>query len=189
MKRIIHDGKEKSYQELITIFNDSNREFINAESNNIISGVHERNLCSNLKSYLDIRLKRSKYKNYYVDVEYNRNDGNVKTLLDEKLQIVSITCDLIVHSRGENVIQDNLICLEMKKSTNSFKEKEKDKMRLRCLTKKSYDDVWSYDGKTLPKHVCGYKLGIYYEIDIKSKNVQLEFYQEGKEIGTKTITF
>lgn len=94
-----------------------------------------------------------------------------KTLLDEKLQVVNITCDLIVHSRGENICQDNLICLEMKKSTNSSLEKEKDKMRLRCLTKKSYDDIWAYDGKTFPEHVCGYKSGIYYEIDIRNKKI------------------
>lgn len=46
-----------------------------------------------------------------------------------------------------------------------MKEKENDKARLVALTKDSYDGVWSFDGKTLPEHVCGYDLGIYYEID------------------------
>lgn len=26
------------------------------------------------------------------------------------------------------------------------------------------DDIWSFDGKALPEHVCRYILGVYYEI-------------------------
>ena len=57
-----------------------------------------------------------------------------------------------------------------------FKEKENDKARLVALTKDSYDGVWSFDGKTLPEHVCGYDLGIYYEIDSKNCLVYIEYY-------------
>jgi hypothetical protein len=51
----------------------------------------------------------------------------------------------------------------MKKASAPENEKQNDKLRLMALTKDSYDDVWSFDGKTLPEHVCGYTLGIYYE--------------------------
>src|SRR5699024_5877495 len=70
---------------------------------------------------------------------------------------------------------DNLIALEMKKSYRPMKEKENDKARLVALTKDSYDGVWSFDGKTLPEHVCGYDLGIYYEIDSKNCLVYIEY--------------
>lgn len=40
------NSKDDPYQELIGIFNDSNNSFINEELNNIIIGVHERNLCA-----------------------------------------------------------------------------------------------------------------------------------------------
>ena len=93
-------------------------------------------------------------------------------------------CDLIVHSRGEIVEKDNLIALEMKKSYRPMKEKENDKARLVALTKDSYDGVWSFDGKTLPEHVCGYDLGGYYEIDSKNCLIDIEYYVKGKKVRT-----
>ena len=51
----------------------------------------------------------------------------------------------------KNVEQDNLICIEMKKSNRLEKQKVKDKNRVKILTKKSYDDVYLFDGKTLPE--------------------------------------
>lgn len=94
---------------------------------------------------------------------------------------MTIICDLIVHNRGEIVEKDNLIALEMKKAYRSMQEKENDKARLVALTKDSYDGVWSLDGKTLPEHVCGYDLGIYYEIDSKHCLVYIEYYAKGKK--------
>ena len=70
-----------------------------------------------------------------------------------------------MHSRGNHIEQDNLIAIEMKKSNASEEEKQKDKDRLKALTKDSFDDVWSFDGTTLPEHVCRYLIGIYYEIN------------------------
>mgnify|MGYP003373739690 FL=1 len=65
-----------------------------------------------------------------------------------------------------------------------MKEKENDKARLVALTKDSYDGVWSFDGKTLPEHVCGYDLGIYYEIDPKNYLIYIEYYVKGKKVRT-----
>ena len=98
--------------------------------------------------------------------------------------MVSIVCDLIVHSRGKIIENDNLIALEMKKAYRPMKEKEKDRARLVALTKESYDGVWSFDGRVLPEHVCGYKLGIYYEIDNKKNSLLIEYYVRGEKIGS-----
>ena len=84
-----------------------------------------------------------------------------------------------MHSRGENINQDNLIAIEMKKSNRPHKEKEEDSMRLMALTKDSYDDIWSFDGKTLPEHVCRYELGIYYEINHSQRCIDIEYYSKG----------
>ena len=127
--------------------------------------------------------------NYHVDVEYNRNQGRIKTIIADDFSIVNITCDLIVHSRGENIEQDNLICLEMKKSSRPNKEKIKDKERVRILTKDSYDDIWSYDGKTLPEHVCRYVLGIYYEINYGEKMISIEYYSKGEFVNQYFLRF
>jgi hypothetical protein len=105
-----------------------------------------------------------------------------------ELIILPITCDLIVHSRGENKQQDNLIAIEMKKSTHSKDEKDADRERIIALTKDSFNDTWSADGITLPEHVCGYILGVYYEINFNKKNILLEYYEKGKKINEKIIS-
>ena len=87
---------------------------------------------------------------------------------------------MILHNRGKCVELDNLIAIEMKKSERPLAEKTSDRNRIIALTKDSYDDVWSYDGKTLPEHVCRYVLGVYYEIDIDEKIVYLEYYRRGE---------
>ena len=171
--------------ELVKIFEKANKRFLKENIAFILSNVAERSLCSTLAQCLYLEIRHSKYSRYYVDVEYNRNNGRIKTIYNDDLKVVTIICDLIVHSRGEIVEKDNLIALEMKKSYRPMKEKENDKARLVALTKDSYD------GKTLPEHVCGYDLGIYYEIDSKNCLVYIEYYVKGKKVRTdeeKTLT-
>ena len=55
--------------------------------------------------HLNNLVKNSEFRHYKVDVEYNRNkNGQVKTFLKTirgpKDIVVTINCDLIVHSRG-----------------------------------------------------------------------------------------
>ena len=167
-------------QDLIKLFNDTNEEFIKSEKDLILSNVSERSWYSRFSFYLEKNIKELGLKNYYTDTEYNRNDGRLKTIFDNNnLEVIPITCDIILHSRGKNKENDNLICIEMKKSIRTTIDKEMDRKRIILLTKKSYDNVWSCDGKTLPKHVCGYKLGIYYEIDIRNRIIILEYYKDG----------
>ena len=58
-------------------------------------------------------------------------------------------------------------------------DKERDKIRLECLTMEPEDNVWSYGGKALPEHVCGYGLGIYYEVNLKENCFSIEYYAKG----------
>lgn len=101
--------------------------------------------------------------------------------------MIKINCDLIVHSRGEYVRRDNLIAIEMKKAYRSKKSKDSDRDRLKALTKESYD-IFSADGKTLPEHVCGYGLGVYYEVNYKKSQILLEYYYKGCIDDRKEIT-
>lgn len=48
-----------------------------------------------------------------MDVEYNRNAGHIKSIINEEIKVIHITCDLIIHSRGENEQQDNLLALAL----------------------------------------------------------------------------
>ena len=134
---------EKAYLILKAIFNNANRTFLKTDRSLIDDDVAERTLCGALKSHLEKELSFAKIKGYYVDVEYNRNYGQVKTILDDNFEVVSIQCDLIVHSRGNNIKQDNLLAIEMKKSYRDQFSKDLDRMRLRALTKSTYDnDIW-----------------------------------------------
>ena len=167
--------------ELLDIFYSANKDFLNKNMDNIILNVSERNLCALLMCELNKKILKTKFNEYFVDVEYNRNKGEVKTIIDNNEIITTVVCDLIIHSRGNNIRQDNLLACEMKKSSALRYEKDKDKNRLIALTKESNDGVWRYNGDfSLPDHVCGYLIGIYYEIDIKNKLILLEIYSEGK---------
>lgn len=102
-------------KELITLFEKANKRFLSEQDKLILSGIAERTLCGSLMLYLQEELKGTIYSEYYVDVEYNRNNGKVKTIINENIEVIPINCDIIIHSRGENLAQDNLIALQMKK--------------------------------------------------------------------------
>ncbi|WP_419878659.1 hypothetical protein [Brevibacillus centrosporus] len=176
-------------EKLLQLFRKSNAEFLKRDSELIASGVSERCLCGALMLFLHNTIQKSPFKDYYADVEYNRNDKRIKTIIDDQEYIIPITCDLIVHSRGSIFNQDNLIAIEMKKSSASFREKLKDKIRLKALTRDTFDNMWPYDGKTYPQHVCGYLLGVYYEINIRSRFIDLEYYERGEIVTTERIRF
>ena len=187
---ILEYDNEESYQILKTIFNKANRIFLKNDRSLFDDGVAERALCGALKSHLEKELALAKIEGYYVDVEYNRNNGQVKTILDDNCEVISIQCDLIVHSRGNNIEQDNLLAIEMKKSYRDQDSKDTDRMRLRALTKSTYDnDIWAYDGKSFPKRVCRYILGVFYEVDHTKQVIYLEYYRNGKMISKNKIPY
>ena len=173
---------------LTNLFNESLDIFFSRETQNIRSGVSERNWCGRLAIYMTTKLGEYGLSNYYADTEYNRKqDVLVKTILDDKEEVVKIQCDLIIHSRGEIMGADNLIAIEMKKSTRPRAEKEADRKRLMAMTKDSYDGIWSYDGKTHPEHVCGYKLGVYMIVNIARRTCKLEYYEHGRKVHERTL--
>lgn len=181
---------DREYLRLKELFLKANKNFLQKDRKLLMDKVSERTLCGALMLKLHEVLKETEYGNYYVDVEYNRNKGEVKTIYNGRAEVIKVNCDLIVHSRGENILQDNLIAIEMKKNEQPFLEKEDDRIRLSCLTKDSFDDnVWSYDGKIFPKHVCRYKIGIFYEINLNRMSLKLEYYYQGNKIDEEGINF
>ncbi|KFF10395.1 hypothetical protein IW15_20430 [Chryseobacterium soli] len=175
---------------LTDLFKASFNHFLQKNVNNILNDVAERNLCSRLGYEFELLFPDYDIVGYYADSEYNRKqEGQVKTILDDKMEVIPIQCDLIIHSRGKIVSNDNLIAIEMKKSTRPDSEKISDRKRLRALTKESYDDIWSNDGIALPEHVCGYDLGIYLILNIQKRNFEIEYFSEGNYIRTENITF
>ena len=64
--------------------------------------MSERSLCNALAQCIFLEISNSKYSKYYVDTEYNRNNGKVKTIYNDDLKAVSIVCDLIVQENGHD---------------------------------------------------------------------------------------
>lgn len=170
------------YGRLMEIFIDCSEAFVTQEKDLILSGVSERCLCGAFMLIFRRILDNTEFSEYFSDIEYNRNfDGQVKTIIDDKMQITNITCDLIIHSRGQIPFQDNLIAIEMKRDNHPESEKNKDRIRLRALTKAENDSVvYSLDNRQLPQHVCGYILGVFYEISIEDRRINIEYYHNGE---------
>lgn len=174
---------------LADIFDQTLDDFFEMEKENILLGVSERNLCARFSMLLDKTVKNNGIKGYYTDPEYNRTkNGAIKTIVDNDMKEINITCDIVLHSRGEIQGRDNLIAIEMKKSERPDQEKNNDRLRLKALTK-PVDEVWSADGITNPKYVCGYELGYFLEIDLKQKMYILEKFEKGIHIYSKTVNF
>ncbi len=170
-------------EQLLEIFSASLQLFLDQEAENISSGVSERNLCGRLAIYLNEQVKKQNITGYFVDPEYNRmQNGRIKAILDDDFREIYICCDLILHSRGRNRRQDNLIAIEMKKSTRPDAEKISDRYRLRALTKDSFNKVWSFDGKTDPKYVCRYIFGFYIVLDINERVCEVERFEKGNKV-------
>lgn len=179
---------ETMFRSLMQIFIDSSEQFVNTESELILSGVSERCLCGSFMLILNQVIEKTEFSDYYTDIEYNRNfDGQIKTIIDSDMEIINITCDLIVHSRGKIPENDNLIAIEMKRDNHPESEKNKDRIRLKALTKSKNDSMtYSADGRTLPQHVCGYKVGVFYEISLEERKIRIEYYRNG-EVHNKYI--
>ena len=183
----------KTYEQMVDLFERASRLLVENDRDLFISDVNERTLCGALMVHLQGLIHNdSAFDGYYTDVEYNRNQGRIKTLVQkdvgQELRVIRINCDLILHSRGGHPEQDNLIAVEMKKSSRPRREKESDRERLMALTADSFDNIWAFDGHTLPEHVCRYVLGVYYEVDLFHEEIMVEYYQKGKRVKCYRIS-
>lgn len=147
-------------------------------------------MCSRLAIILETKKNDFNLISYYADTEYNRKqNGKIKTILNNNMEEITINCDLIFHSRGENIARDNLITIEMKKSKRPEYEKTSDRNRLKAMTKASYNDIWSNDGTTHPEYVCGYELGAFVELDKDKRNINIEYFKNGNFTYTINLNF
>lgn len=191
MQTLCAKKKNIMLQRIIELFERWNQAFIQNQADLILDGVSERCLCGALMTCIRYDLDNTEFSNYHADIEYNRNfSGRVKTIINDDLKVINITCDLIIHSRGENIDQDNLLAIEMKRSTHRKREKTKDKNRLIALTKPIGDDTIFLIGEAnLPAHVCGYILGVFYEINKTKRIITLEYYVLGALYQVTKIKF
>lgn len=168
-----------SQEAMYSLFQGALRPFLVKEAASIRNNTSERHLCSRLALQFEQLLPSYNLEAYYADTEYNRKqEGQIKTIVLGDMQVIKVTCDLIVHSRGEQG-RDNLIAIEMAKPDKTAEQIHSDRLRLMALTKRSFDDVWSYDGVAHPEHVCGYLLGAFIMVDRTNAVASVEFFEDG----------
>lgn len=161
---------------------------------------------------LAIKMTRTipkEYQDYYVDVEYNRGyEGQVKRVLRKDANDVKylsdVTCDLVVHNRGEGKTDyENLIALEMKKTSDCRKKKknsnstkvEDDYERLKFLTTTDNNSKygvypWPKKGQKTKYATYGYPLGIFVELcDRYSNDIELPDGWRRKSISQIRCTY
>ena len=160
-------NKEKLSKELIDIFEKAKNEFLEKEKAIIKNDTNERTLTQRLAFYLELQLRKNiKYENYSVDCEYNRKEEDIKRLkFGKNTDKKEIYPDIIVYQRK---IKNNLIAIEMKKTTSRNTDKIKDIEKLEALTDRKND--------------YHYTLGIYFELDITDNNNIINFFVDGEEI-------
>ena len=168
------------------IFYEANEKFLKRNLGDIKRGISERSMCANLKEETSIIIRKSDYSMYFVDVEYNRNAERIKTILISN-EIIDITSDFLIHARGTQK-HENILALEMKKSTATKKEKDDDRARIKALTM-SEEQVYKMGGGLPVSTVCGYLIGIYYEIDILSEIITMEYYSNGSKVYSENNSF
>lgn len=163
---------EINFDNLKAMFWEANRAFLENHASLLKHELSEHCLCGALMCELNKQLEKKDLKKYHADIEFNRGEGNVKRIsyiTDDGVYLKCIFTDIIVHSRGEESL-DNLIALEMKKSSASQKEIDDDKARLKQLTKQNTNTSFCN---------YGYILGIYYEINLDKEEIKIEFFYNG----------
>ena len=178
--------ENKEFKKAVEFFIKANEQFIRSDIYLFTSKVSERCFCGALMNHMNLMNKsdsdnKQYYPNCYADVEYNRNCKNIRQdyqkQMPDGLKDKNITCDIILHSRGQNT-NDYIIAIEMKKENNT-RSTDSDKNRLKELTKKTKDS-----GK---EYAYGYTLGIFYEISRKYDKVKVEYYKNGLKIESNDL--
>jgi hypothetical protein len=175
--------------QLREIFYSTLDEFLATEADSILTDCSEQMLCGRLAIILERRSLEAGFSGYKADVEYNRNfEAKIKTIINEFYQAIPIRCDLILHSRGK-FAKDNLIAIEMKKQAHAEKDRQRDRERLKAMTRPTYDNRWDPLSGTPPEHICDYEVGFLLIINRNNRSIRIEEYIGGDRTKVKRKPF
>jgi hypothetical protein len=144
--------------------------FIEGEATLLEVDINERSLTHKMGEYL-----QRAFPEWNVDCEYNRL-GEGRKVLPDPVDIdsadadgITVYPDIIVHKRRE---RDNLLVIEVKKSTNRRKG---DEFKLKGLTRGGGE--------------YGYIVGMHLVIDCPAKKLSgITIYRDGEEAADLTLT-
>lgn len=156
--------KLKAYVEAAIADFNANEQYL------IRDDLSERCICAKFATYLEKQIQRSDFREYVVDVEYNRGYMGKEHAI-KHMNGCSIVVNLIVHKRGydQQAGFNNLICIEMKKGYKRA-DYSNDKERLRILTGR-------YDGF---RYLTGFMIEVFSDkrADVYGLRIDEEFYMD-----------
>lgn len=139
---------------VLSLLHNSFEDVYTLDGVNLNDGVSEWNICARVAMYMEKRMRvydflnrTFMFKDYYVDVEYNRSyGGNPKIVDGHKVRV-----DLIVQTREET--KPNFLVLEMKKPDNPEKRVD-DERELKRMVRPRQEGTPDY-------YNCGSYVGIF----------------------------
>ena len=167
-------------QIIIQLLKNALVEFYHKEQRNLELDVHEICHSHRLATYLeqqirqfDSKQKRKRFKNYFVDIEFNRTeDGDSKRVFYNE-EFHKTRCDILVHSKGLNDERENLLIIELKKN-NKTERKELDIQEIKRM-------VSPAESGAQDKNICNTLLGVYLNINRLSYN-GIKYWFENNQI-------
>lgn len=165
---------------LVQIYEAAFQTFAERDFQLLDSNAHEQSWSHRIAMYMEMMARRMELDpRYQVDCEYNRNGNGVKRIRTGA-RTPSITCDIILHSRGQIEEQDNLIAIEIKKSVRPLGAKNAYRDRIVALTRGMEGvEMYEWKGSYLPLYVCGYGFGVYLEFNVNEMMLLEERYVSG----------
>jgi len=158
-------------------------EFYEKEKRNLELNVHEIAHAHRLAVYFENHLRRydesheeKLFKNYFVDVEFNRTEGGNPKEVYYNNELHKKRSDILLHSKGLVPEQENLLIIELKKEDSTDKEKEDICAIKRMVSPKE-------DG-TPDSSICNTHLGVYLKIGEKCY-FGIKFWYEDERIVSK----
>ena len=73
----------------------------------------------------------------------------------------------------------------MKKQAHAEDARQRDRERLKALTRPTYDNRWEPLSDQPPEHVCGYVLGYLLVLDRRDRSVRVEEYVGGERVAVR----
>ena len=156
---------------ILIILHNSLEDVYASDKVNLNDGVSEWNICARIAMYMEKRMRAfdflyrtELFKNYYVDVEYNRSyNGSVKVVDGHNVRV-----DLIVQTREET--KPNYLVMEIKKPDNPEKRADDERELNRMVRPREEGSLDYYN--------CGSYVGVFLDYDKKSYFGKLYWYDE-----------
>lgn len=164
--------------DVLKCFDSGNHRFIREESgrNGLLQlHVAENCLCASLMVFLREEIKY-RLRGYYVDVDYFPI-GN-EAVAPEATEAA---CDLCIHGRGSADDHEHLLALDIVLAPRPYEDKEASRRRLCALTRGAGSTAVGSGSAGRGD----YLVGILYEIDMRKREIRLEYFQEGEALADR----